>query len=107
MSVTKEDIKKALNLDGKDDDALITAYVTAATSFIKGAIGEDKSGNFYAQEEIAALVDVATIALAGAYYTYRIALSDTTNYPIDLTLNSIIGQLRGQYALYLEGVDNG
>lgn len=107
MSVTKDDVKKALNLDGDDDDKMITAYITAAESFVKSAIGEDKSGNFYAREEIASLFDVAVIALTGSYYTYRIALSDTNNYPIDLTLNSIIGQLRGKYAVYIEEVENG
>ncbi|MCB5077972.1 head-tail connector protein [Streptococcus phage phiKSM96] len=108
MSVTKDDVKKALNLDGDDDDSLISAYIKAAEIFIKNAIGEDKSDKFYVREEITSLLNVAIISLAGSYYTYRISLADTQNYSVDLTLNSIIGQLRGKYALFLEeGETNG
>ncbi|MDU7500884.1 MAG: phage gp6-like head-tail connector protein, partial [Streptococcus thermophilus] len=32
----------------------------------------------------------------------RVALTDTATYPVNLTLNSIIGQLRGLYATYSE-----
>ncbi|MCW8645709.1 head-tail connector protein, partial [Streptococcus macedonicus] len=48
------------------------------------------------------LYDTAVLALASSYYTYRVALADTMTYPIDLTLNSVIGQLRGLYAVYEE-----
>lgn len=106
MSVTVDDIKSSLNLDGDEDNALIQNYLTAAESYIKGAIGEDKSGKFYDQPDVAPLFGVAVIALTGSYYTYRVALSDTQSYPVDLTLNSIIGQLRGKYSLF-EEVDNG
>lgn len=106
MSITVDDIKSSLNLDGDEDNTLIQNYLTAAESYIKGAIGEDKSGTFYAQPDVSSLFDVAVIALTGSYYTYRVALSDTQSYPVDLTLNSIIGQLRGKYSLF-EEEDNG
>lgn len=106
MSVTVDDIKNSLNLDGDEDNTLIQSYLAAAESYIKGAIGDDKSGTFYAQPDVSSLFDVAVIALTGSYYTYRVALSDTQSYPVDLTLNSIIGQLRGKYSLF-EEEDNG
>ncbi|MCW8645704.1 head-tail connector protein, partial [Streptococcus macedonicus] len=49
------------------------------------------------------LYDTAVLALASSYYTYRVALTDTMTYPIDLTLNSVVGQMRGLYAVYCEG----
>lgn len=107
MSVTTEKVKKALNLDDSDDTTLLPAYLTAAENYIKGAVGEDELGEFYAREDVSSLYDVAVIALAGSYFTYRIALADTNNYPIDLTLNSIIGQLRGIYASFLEEKEGG
>ena len=106
MSVTVETIMSSLNLDGDEVNTLIQSYLIAAENYVKGAIGEDKSGTFYAQPDVASLFDVAVIALTGSYYTYRVALSDTQSYPVDLTLNSVIGQLRGKYSLF-EEVDNG
>lgn len=105
MSVTVEDIKNMMAVDGNDDDILIEGYLTAATSFVKNAIGSDET--FFEKEDVVPLFDVAVKALAGSYYQYRIALSDTQTYAIDLTLNSIIGQLRGLYDSHLEEVENG
>ena len=105
MSVTVEDIKSMMAVDGNDDNTLIESYLTAATSFVKNAIGSDEA--FYEKADVATLFDVAVKVLAGSYYQYRIALSDTQTYAIDLTLNSIIGQLRGLYDSHLEEVENG
>lgn len=105
MSVTIEDIKSMMAVDGNDDDTLIEGYLTAATSFVKNAIGSDET--FFEKEEVVPLFDVAVKALAGSYYQYRITLSDTQTHAIDLTLNSIIGQLRGLYDNHLEEVENG
>ena len=108
MTVTLERFNKAMNLDGDEDDALVKGYLEAAEHSIKNAIGEDKSGKFYAREDVASLLDVAVIAVAGSYYTYRLSLSDAQAYPINLTSNSIIGQLRGMYDVFKEEeVDNG
>ncbi|MDU3800130.1 MAG: head-tail connector protein [Streptococcus sp.] len=100
MSVTKNDVMLALNLDESDDVALIQAYITTAETYIKNAVGN--ADGFFEQEEVTYLYDTAVLALASSYYTYRVALSDTTTYPIDLTLNSIVSQLRGLYAVYEE-----
>ncbi len=80
-------------IDGSLDDELLEAYIRAAESYIKNAVGADEG--FYADND---LFDVAVIALASSYYTERTALSSTQLYPVNLTLNSIIGQLRGKFS---------
>ena len=105
MTVTLERFKKAMNLDEVEDNDLVQGYLTAAEHSIKAAIGEDKSGKFYAREIVASMMDVAVIAVAGSYYTYRLSLSDAQAYPINLTSNAIIGQLRGLYDVFMEGKD--
>lgn len=108
MTVTLERFKKAMNLDEVEDNGLVQDYLTAAEHSIKTAVGEDKSGKFYDREDIASLLDVAVIAIAGSYYQYRLSLSDAQAYPINLTSNSIIGQLRGMYDVFKEEeVENG
>ncbi|MCS4488381.1 head-tail connector protein [Streptococcus sciuri] len=104
-SAAVEELKAMMAVDGNDDDKLIESYIVAAIAFIQNAIGSDEA--FYSQKEVAPLFDVAVKALAGSYYQYRIALSDTQTYAIDLTLHSIVGQLRGLYESYLEEVENG
>jgi len=105
MSVTKDKIMLALNLDESDDTALIPAYITTAETYIKNAVGN--ADGFFEQENVKDLYDTAALALASSYYTYRVALADAMTYPVDLTLNSIIGQLRGLYAVYEEVDANG
>lgn len=97
-------LKTALRIDGCGEDALLNSYIIAAKSFIKNAVTENDK--FYAEESVKPLYEMATLALAGAYYTYRIALVDTQTYSVDLTLNSIIGQLRGIYAKHKFGEEN-
>jgi uncharacterized phage protein (predicted DNA packaging) len=101
MSVTKAQVMLALNLDETDDTNLIDAYIKTAKLFVKNAVGN--ADGFFEQEHVEPLYDTAVLALASSYYTYRVALTDTMTYPIDLTLNSVIGQLRGLYAVYCEG----
>ena len=100
MSVSKETIVQTLNLDETDDTALIPAYIESAQRYIINAVGSDNK--FYDLESVESLYDTAVIALTSSYFTYRVALTDTVTYPINLTLNSIIGQLRGLYATYSE-----
>lgn len=105
MSVTKNQVMLALNLDETDDTNLIDAYIATAETYVKNAVGN--ADGFFEQEHVEPLYDTAVLALASSYYTYRVALTDTMTYPIDLTLNSVIGQLRGLYAVYCEGDVNG
>lgn len=97
-------VKGMLYLDGNEDDQLIATYVKAAHAFIRNAIGEVNPA-FYTDQRVSSLVEVAKISLAGTYYQNRLALSDTQTYPIDLTVNSIIGQLRGLRNSYDEESD--
>lgn len=83
-----------LYLDDDSDDNLIETYVKAAQSFVHNAVGDDVNG-FYDDEQVSSLVNLAVMSLAGTYYQNRLALSDVQTYPVDLTVNSIIGQLRG------------
>lgn len=88
------DVKNILYLDGDDDDELLNSYVIAADSFVHNAIGSDANG-FYTDSHVKSLVDLAVKSLAATYFQNRLALSDTQTFPVDLTVNSIIGQLRG------------
>lgn len=98
MSVSKEIIMQTLNLDETDDTELIPAYIESAKQYIINAVGSDQK--FYELENVKYLFDTAVIALTSTYFTYRVALAEIFTYPINLTLNSIIGQLRGLYATY-------
>ena len=96
-------LKTMLRIDGTTEDELLTSYINAASNFIKSAVASDKE--FFEKGDVKPTFEIAVLSLAGSYYTYRIALVDTQSYPIDLTLNSIIGQLRGTYAEYKYGGD--
>lgn len=89
-----QDVKNILYLDGNDDDELLNSYVIAADSFVHNAVGNDIQG-FYDSSKVKSLVKLATESLAATYFQNRLALSDTQTFPVDLTVNSIIGQLRG------------
>ena len=98
MAVTIDDLKAALYLDGNDEDALLQSYIDAAEQYVKGAIGDGNA--FYTQSNVSPLFDMAVKSLAATYYQYRLSMSDTQTYEIDLTVNSIIGQLRGRYDVW-------
>ncbi|WP_394268003.1 head-tail connector protein [Limosilactobacillus vaginalis] len=87
-------VREMLYLDDDSDDTLIETYVKAAQSYVHNAVGDDVNG-FYDDSQVTSLVNLAVMSLAGTYYQNRLALSDTQAYPVDLTVNSIIGQLRG------------
>lgn len=105
MAVDAESFKNAFRVDGTDDDTLIKNYIVSATSFVQNAIGEDTDGKFYSDSRVSSLFDTAVMSLAGTYYQYRLSLSDVQTYSVDLTVNSIIGQLRGLYDLIEGDVD--
>ena len=98
MAVSVDDVKKVLYLDGTDDDVLLQAYTDAAEQYVKGAIGDGDA--FYTQSNVSPLFDMAVKSLAATYYQYRLSMSDIQTYEIDLTVNSIIGQLRGRYDVW-------
>ena len=105
VSQTVDRVKDVLYLDGNEDDVLLSSYVLAANSFVHNAIGQDVNG-FYSEPSVSALVSTAVISLAATYFQNRLSLSDTQTFPIDLTVNSIIGQLRGMRNTFEEKSDN-
>lgn len=98
-------VKDVLYLDGNEDDVLLSSYVRVAFSFVHNAIGEDVNG-FYEDTNVDSLVMMATVSLAATYFQNRLSLSDTQTFPIDLTVNSIIGQLRGMRNTFEEKGDS-
>lgn len=109
MAANLETLKSSLRIDGDDDDDLLEGYLTAATSYIKQAIGDDNSvPGFYEMEGVSNLFETAVYALAGSYWYYRTSITSNTVNPVDLVLDSIIGQLRGLYNQKQDEVsDNG
>ena len=105
VSQTVDRVKDVLYLDGNEDDVLLSSYVLAANSFVHNAIGEDVNG-FYEDTNVDSLVMMATVSLAATYFQNRLSLSDTQTFTIDLTVNSIIGQLRGMRNTFEEKGDN-
>ena len=105
ISQTVDRVEDVLYLDGNEDDVLLSSYVLAANSFVHNAIGQDVNG-FYSEPSVSALVSTAVISLAATYFQNRLSLSDTQTFPIDLTVNSIIGQLRGMRNTFEEKSDS-
>ena len=105
VSQTVDRVKDVLYLDGNEDDVLLSSYVLAANSFVHNAIGQDVNG-FYEDTNVNSLVMMATVSLAATYFQNRLSLSDTQTFPIDLTVNSIIGQLRGMRNTFEEKSDS-
>ena len=105
VSQAVDRVKDVLYLDGNEDDVLLSSYVRVAFSFVHNSIGEDVNG-FYEDTNVDSLVMMATVSLAATYFQNRLSLSDTQTFPIDLTVNSIIGQLRGMRNTFEEKGDN-
>lgn len=109
MAANLETLKLSLRIDGDDDDELLNGYLSTATSYIKQAIGDDNSvTGFYEMDGVSNLFETAVYALAGSYWYYRTSITSNTVNPVDLVLDSIIGQLRGLYSQKQDEVsDNG
>lgn len=93
-----EELKDALKIITNDEDKLINDYIQTAEIKIQSSVGEGIT-DFYARDTVKPLYKQAVFALAGAYYTYRIALSDTKPVDVDLSYNSILQTLAGKYQL--------
>lgn len=100
-----ERVKEVLYLDGNDDDELLRSYVTAADAFVHNAVGTDVN-EFYSNDKVKPLIEVAVVSLAATYYQNRLALSDVRTYPVDFTVDSIIAQLRVMRNSFEEGGKN-
>ncbi|MDO1603200.1 head-tail connector protein [Lactiplantibacillus plantarum] len=107
MAVDLKTLKSSLRIDGNDDDELLKGYLSAATSYIKQAIGDENGvTGFYEMEDVNDLFETAVYALAGSYWYYRTSITSNTVNPVDLVVDSIIGQLRGLYSQKQGEVDD-
>lgn len=97
-------VKHSLYLDDDSDDELLSLYVQAADAYVRGAITDN--ADFYSDPRVKPLFDEAVTSLAATYYKYRLSLSETATYPIDLTTNSIIAQLRGTFDEFQDEQEN-
>ncbi|WP_282803946.1 head-tail connector protein [Secundilactobacillus kimchicus] len=104
MSETSlDDLKVSLRIDGTNSDDMLTRFIETAESFIKNAINStDDVSDFVAQDKVKPLFETAVIALASVYYEYRSAVSPYSANVVNLSVNAIIGQLRGLYDTYSE-----
>lgn len=94
------DLKLSLRLDpDEEDDTILNRNLTAAESYIKGAIGNDDGlmEGFYELDSVKNSYEIAVIALASSYYTFRSSGMTGRVNTVDMTGNSIIAQLRGKY----------
>ncbi|MCP1250131.1 head-tail connector protein [Gluconobacter oxydans] len=99
MAADLKTLKSSLRIDGNDDDKLLEGYLSAATSYIKQAIGDENGvTGFYEMEGVNNLFETAVYALAGSYWYYRTSITSNAANPVDLVVDSIIGQLRGLYS---------
>lgn len=107
MVADLETLKSSLRIDGDDDDKLLKGYLSAATSYIKQAIGDENGvTGFYEMEGVNDLFETAVYALAGSYWYYRTSITSNAVNPVDLVVDSIIGQLRGLYSQKQGEVDD-
>ncbi|AYF24007.1 head-tail connector protein [Lactiplantibacillus plantarum] len=99
MAANLETLKSSLRIDGDDDDELLKGYLSAATNYIKQSIGDENDvSGFYEMDGVSDLFETAVYALAGSYWTYRTSITAIAVNPVDLVVDSIIGQLRGLYS---------
>lgn len=100
-----QQVRDMLYLDDDSDDQLLSLYVNAADRYVRHAIGTDLDG-FYESEDVKPLFTEAVLSLAGTFYQNRLAISAVPTYKVDLTVNSIIAQLRGVYATMSDDNNN-
>lgn len=100
-----QQVRDMLYLDDDSDDQLLSLYVNTADRYVRHAIGTDLDG-FYESEDVKPLFTEAVLSLAGTFYQNRLAISAVPTYKVDLTVNSIIAQLRGAYATMSDNNEN-
>lgn len=94
-----------------EDDSLdnglqirMSSALTAAESYVQGAIGTDVK-DFYISEENKPLYTLVCNALAASYVQNPVSITSGAVVNVDIVTNAIIGQLRGRYAKELEDQD--
>ncbi|KRN13343.1 DNA packaging, phage associated protein [Fructilactobacillus fructivorans] len=90
------DFKDTIKVLGNDEDSLLQGYLNVAEANVQNAVGSNVP-SFFERDEIRDTYNICVYSLAGAFYTYRIALSDTPTYDVSLTYKSLIGFMRSKY----------
>ncbi|KAE9560660.1 head-tail connector protein [Companilactobacillus bobalius] len=94
------DLKLSLRLDpDEEEDMILNRNLIAAESYVKGAIGNDDGlmEGFYELDSVKQSYEIAVIALASSYYTFRSSGMTGRITTLFMTLDSIIAQFRGKY----------
>lgn len=89
MSVTTEDLKKALRISHSEDDDMLSAYLLTATQFVISAIDQTLTAESFENDP---RFDFAVSLLAQHWYINRCV--DGATYVPDSVV-SMIQQLRG------------
>ncbi|ANZ70370.1 head-tail connector protein [Pediococcus claussenii] len=100
MAIDLQTLKNSLRIDGEKDDNLLKQNLSAAQSYIRNAIDSEAPDAFFELATVSDIYEIAVLALASTYYNNRSSLGVTQTFAVDLTLESIIGQLRGMYESY-------
>lgn len=102
-------LKLSLRIDETSDDDILNLNLSAATTYLKQAIGEEDEvmKGFYDLEAVQPLFQTAVIALASTYYMYRVSIQISAVNSVDPISRSLIGQLRAIYLLEREKREKG
>lgn len=89
--------KKSLAIDADDTtfDDLLTSFINAAQSQIKGSVGENS--DFYSQDSVIDQYNSAVVLLASHWYLHRSAVSDSTKVETPLGLHYLLEDLKDSY----------
>ncbi|WP_262316415.1 head-tail connector protein [Lacticaseibacillus parakribbianus] len=106
---TLDDLRTSLRKPRFDDDELDAAedkllqgYLNAAETYVKDSVGCDD--DFAVADGNAALMDVAVLAIAGAYYQNPVAVqSGSAPVVVDIVSNNLIGKLRARWEVSQDG----
>lgn len=94
-------LKLSLRIDGDYDDEILTRNLSAATTYLKQAIGDDTEdmSDFYDLPTVKPMFETALIALASTYYMYRVSVQISSVNSVEPVSRAIIGQLRTLYLM--------
>lgn len=103
--ITIDDLKTSLGLLDTGDEAIdqgvnarLQRALNAAVLTTQNAIGIEIP-DFFDRDDIKERYQTAVLALAGTYYEYPISIGASNTYQVNPVYQSIVGQLRGAYAL--------
>lgn len=98
MSVSLDDLKEQLRVDGTDDDTSLQAYLDASKSWIQNAVTSDSADDlFFSELNVQPLSDIAVVSLAMEMWANR-----SLSMPLSTVTDMMIGQMRGLYSAWKE-----